>query len=99
MSIIDDRELTKLSVNLVPNAMRALDAAAERANDSRIDTVNRALILYGLVLELAATPDSSAEVDLFRGESYRIRIVKRRWWRRAFSPLFGRETAQLEVDR
>lgn len=39
-------ELTKLTVNLIPRSVAALDAAALTTGDSRSDVVNRALQLY-----------------------------------------------------
>lgn len=48
------RELTKVTVNLTPRAVEALDAASERTRDSKTDTINRALQVYQLVLELEA---------------------------------------------
>lgn len=38
--------MTKLTVLVLPEAMAALDAAAERHGDTRTDTVNQALIAY-----------------------------------------------------
>jgi hypothetical protein len=46
-------DLTRLTVNLVPDAMAALDRACERTGDDRTDTVNRALLGYDQLLTLA----------------------------------------------
>lgn len=46
-----DRDLTKLTVNLVPKALDALNQAAELTGDTRTDTVNRALQAYAALVE------------------------------------------------
>jgi hypothetical protein len=43
--------LTKLTVNLIPEAVIALDQAADIANNSKTDTVNRALQVYAFLVE------------------------------------------------
>jgi hypothetical protein len=42
--------LTKLTVNLIPRAGKALDLATLITGDSKTDTVNRALQLYTFVM-------------------------------------------------
>lgn len=44
------RRLTKLTVNLVPNAVDAMEHAAAIKRDSKTDTVNRALQLYDMLV-------------------------------------------------
>jgi hypothetical protein len=44
--------LTKMTVNLVPAADRALDEAAECAGSSKTDAVNKALTLYAFFLRM-----------------------------------------------
>ncbi|WP_326560035.1 hypothetical protein [Micromonospora sp. NBC_01796] len=44
--------LVKVTVNLTPRAVEALDAATARTRDTKTDTINRALPVYNLVLEL-----------------------------------------------
>lgn len=39
-------DLTRLTVNLVPRAAAALNEAAQLTEDSRTDTINRALQVY-----------------------------------------------------
>ncbi|MEV4626669.1 hypothetical protein AB0J90_10325 [Micromonospora sp. NPDC049523] len=46
------RSLVKVTVNLTPRAVDALDAACTRSRDTKTDTINRALVVYNLVLEL-----------------------------------------------
>jgi uncharacterized protein (DUF1778 family) len=54
-------DLTKLTVNLVPNAMAALDRAAQITGDTRTDTVNRALQAYVAIIE-ASNADKPTEL-------------------------------------
>lgn len=46
MAKSDNSPLTRLTVNLVPRADKAMRLAAELTGDSRTDTVNRALQVY-----------------------------------------------------
>ncbi|MFK3982790.1 hypothetical protein ACI2K4_20725 [Micromonospora sp. NPDC050397] len=48
----DRAALVKVTVNLTPRAVDALDAACTRTRDTKTDTINRALATYVLVLEL-----------------------------------------------
>lgn len=45
----DRMTLTRTTVNLVPKAVKALNAASERTGDSRTDTINRAIQLYDMI--------------------------------------------------
>jgi hypothetical protein len=81
--MIETDDLTVLTVNLVPSAVDAMTAAAERCGDTRTDTVNRALQLYDVLIDCASTPGSYAEVDgLWAGQTYRLLVKRRRWWQR-----------------
>jgi hypothetical protein len=60
------RDLTKLTVNLVPEAVTALDWAAQLAGDTRTDTVNRALQLYAILMQ--ETCDGSGTVQIRRAD-------------------------------
>jgi hypothetical protein len=46
----DVSDLTKLSVNLVPRALVALQLAAQTTGNSQTDTVNRALQIYAYLV-------------------------------------------------
>lgn len=62
-------DLTKLTVNLTPNAVAALETAAEIEGLPRTDVVNRALQFWAMVV---------AE----RAKGTEIHLVNRRdWWR------------------
>lgn len=45
-------QLQRVTVNLIPRALGALHATMTRTGDSKTDTINRALQVYALVLEL-----------------------------------------------
>lgn len=49
---LNPTNLTKVTVNLVPRAVTAMEAACTSTKDSKTDTINRALQVYQLVLEL-----------------------------------------------
>lgn len=61
--------LVKMTANLVPRAVEAMEQARARTGDSRTDTINRALQVYALVLEqmdgrdhlVVEMPDGSRE--------------------------------------
>ncbi|MFK3981792.1 hypothetical protein ACI2K4_15620 [Micromonospora sp. NPDC050397] len=48
----DRTALVKVTVNLVPRTVDALATACTRTRDTKTDTINRALLVYNLVLEL-----------------------------------------------
>jgi hypothetical protein len=52
--MIDEADLTKLTVNLVPRAVVAMEFGAALAGDTRTDTVNRALQVYAYLMEQMA---------------------------------------------
>lgn len=45
--------LARLTVHLVPRAVKALEDASQATGDSRTDTINRALQVYALILDAA----------------------------------------------
>jgi hypothetical protein len=61
--------LTKLTVNLIPQAVTALELAAQVTEDSRTDVVNRAIQVYDYLANRVAdgaeifikSPDGSIE--------------------------------------
>lgn len=49
----DERpQLVRVTVNLSPRAVEALDLACVRTRDTKTDTINRALVVYNIVLAL-----------------------------------------------
>lgn len=81
--------LTKLTVNLTPNAAAALHAAAEIMDDTKTDTVNLAVMLYAQLVQGGirsyykrtvrfAWPDWDADETL----RIAVRSRPRRWWQR-----------------
>jgi hypothetical protein len=51
----DDIRIRRLTVNLSPRAVRALELAAERTGDTKTDAVNRALQVYAFIEEVNTT--------------------------------------------
>lgn len=51
-SIEGGRPLVRVTVNLAPRAVEALDLACARTRDTKTDTINRALVVYNVVLGL-----------------------------------------------
>lgn len=49
---MSESELTKLTVNMTPTAMDALNETADRLGDTRTETLNRAIQLYAHVTAL-----------------------------------------------
>jgi hypothetical protein len=47
-----ERTLVKVTANLTPRAVEALDITCARTKDSKTDTINRALVVYQVVLDL-----------------------------------------------
>ncbi|ROO52901.1 hypothetical protein EDC02_7852 [Micromonospora sp. Llam0] len=46
------RGLVRVTVNLTPRAVDALDSACSKTKDTKTDSINRALVVYDVVLEL-----------------------------------------------
>jgi hypothetical protein len=68
--------LTRVTVNLTPRSVGSLENAVKRTGDSRTDTINRALQVYDLVLELLERSDGrSLRVKHPDGETERIYIT------------------------
>lgn len=67
-------DLTKLTVNLLPQAVEALDAAAAITGDSKTDTVNRALQLYHQIVLALGEPHRSFVFDVDEARSVRVTI-------------------------
>lgn len=81
----DKKKLTKVTVNLVPRAVDALNAAAEQTGDSRTDTVNRALQMYALLVR-----------DTADGAEVWLAWPPRGFWARLFA---ARRIAHVRFDR
>ncbi|MBE1487348.1 hypothetical protein [Plantactinospora soyae] len=46
------RGLVRMTFNLTPRAADALDSACAKTKDTKTDTINRALVVYNVVLDL-----------------------------------------------
>lgn len=80
----EEAGLTKLTVNLIPAAMEALNNTAERLGDTRTDTVNRALQLYAAIIEMRPGERAS-----FENGDETATIVYVNWRKRAAAYAFG----------
>lgn len=69
------RGLTRITVNLTPRAMDALDSAVSKTSDSRTDSINRALQVYDLFLDLLARGGGSLLLKHADGETERVYIL------------------------
>lgn len=81
--------IVKLTVNLVPSAQLALDDAALLTGDTKTDTVNRALQLYGAVVRaVEAGATAKLTFDSTAGKTVELLLRrKRRWpWRTSGRP-------------
>jgi hypothetical protein len=63
----DARPLVRVTVNLTPRAVDSLDQACLRTHDSKTDTINRALVVYNLVLELLERGGGSLQLQTKNG--------------------------------
>ncbi|WP_329105039.1 hypothetical protein OG792_31460 [Micromonospora sp. NBC_01699] len=70
-----NRSLTKVTVNLNPRAMNALNSACARTRDTKTDTINRALIVHNFVLELTASGGGSLTVVQPDGGTERVHLL------------------------
>jgi hypothetical protein len=86
--------LTKLTVNLLPEAVKAMEIASIRSGRSRTDTLNKALVMFematrpvsaGMTAEITDADDPS--LRLLKVSTERIGLVA--WLKLAFKHLFG----------
>lgn len=66
-------DLTRITVNLTPRAAAALDRAAARADMTKTDTINRALILLDVVENLQEAGELTIQGR--DGQTYRIYLL------------------------
>lgn len=69
------RTLVKVTVNLTPRAVEALDQACARTKDSKTDTINRALVVYQIVLELMDRGGGQLMFQDREGRTERIHLL------------------------
>ncbi|MGW4462045.1 hypothetical protein [Micromonospora sp. NPDC004704] len=68
-------DLVKVTVNLNPRAVDALDSALGRTRDTKTDTINRALVVYSLVLELMERDGGSLTLRNPDGGAERVHLL------------------------
>ncbi|MFK3980933.1 hypothetical protein ACI2K4_11210 [Micromonospora sp. NPDC050397] len=71
----DRAALVKVTVNLIPRAVDALNTACARTRDTKTDTINRALVVYNLVLELMERGGGHLVVRNLDGGTERIHLL------------------------
>lgn len=69
-----DSNLTKVTVNLVPRAVRALDEAVTSEGYSKTDIINRAIQLYAFVVKKMAEGHELCLIDQ-GGEIHRLTLL------------------------
>jgi hypothetical protein len=69
------RSLVRVTVNLTPRAVDALEAACHRTKDSKTDSINRALMVYNLVLELIEQGGGTLTLQTREGHTERIHLL------------------------
>jgi hypothetical protein len=75
-------DITKLSANLLPSTVAALNAAVEEAGDTATDTVNRAIQLYAEIMRLHAKGRGWGRFTFHTDPPKACRIeINRPWWR------------------
>ncbi|WP_329101656.1 hypothetical protein OG792_21680 [Micromonospora sp. NBC_01699] len=71
----DRSTLTKVTVNLAPRAVDALASACARTRDTKTDTINRALVVFDLVLDLTEQSRGSLTVRNPDGGTERVHLL------------------------
>ncbi|MEV4630516.1 hypothetical protein AB0J90_30070 [Micromonospora sp. NPDC049523] len=69
------RALVKVTVNLTPRAVDALDLSCARTRDTKTDTINRALVVYNVVQDLMEHGGGSLTVLRLDGSTERIHLL------------------------
>lgn len=70
-----DSGLTRVTVNLTPRSITALERTSRATGDTKTDTINRALQVYALVQELADRGGGSIKVVHEDGAVERIHLL------------------------
>jgi hypothetical protein len=68
-------DLTRLTVNLVPRAVEALDSIAARQDETRTDSINRALIGWDIVLDLIEKGGGQLSLTHADGTRETVRVL------------------------
>ncbi|RKR91455.1 hypothetical protein BDK92_5851 [Micromonospora pisi] len=67
--------LTKVTVNLIPRGVDALERACARTRDTKTDTINRAIVVHALVLELVERGGGHLTVRHPNGSIERVHLL------------------------
>ena len=71
----DDKGLTRVTVNLTPRAVAAMESLSRKTGLGKTDTINRALQVYALVEELLERGDGALQVVKPDGDVEKIYIL------------------------
>lgn len=83
---VQDPELVKLTVNLTTRAHVALVESAESCGHTQTDTVNRALVLYAMLVEVALSGKGTGQVQFDLNEESRAVLAVVRARKREIAP-------------
>lgn len=67
--------LTRVTVNLTPRSVTALERTSRVTGDSKTDTINRALQVYALIQEMAERNNGSLRIVHEDGSTERIHLL------------------------
>jgi hypothetical protein len=67
--------LTRVTVNLTPRSVTALERTSRTTGDSKTDTINRALQVYALIQEMAERNNGSLRIVHEDGSTERIHLL------------------------
>lgn len=67
--------LTRVTVNLTPRSVTALERTSRVTGDSKTDTINRALQVYALIQEMAERNNGSLRIMHEDGSTERIHLL------------------------
>ncbi len=68
-------DLTKVTVNLTPRAVKAVNQIVGRTGDTQTDTINRALVGWAKILRLVEAGGGQLDIEQPAGTTRTIRIV------------------------
>ena len=69
------RPLVRVTVNLAPRAVEALDLACTRTRDTKTDTINRALVVYNVVLGLIERGGGQLTLQTKDGKTETVHLI------------------------
>lgn len=68
-------DLTKVTVNLIPRSTKALEEAATLMQDSKTDTINRAIQLYAFIIKKTRNEGNDLCLITPDGEVHKLTLL------------------------